>query len=202
MIVSQYFVFIHLSKTGGEFVRAVCREHAPSDWHLRIIDGHPSIYDIPQAYQTLPKLGFIRNPYSWYVSAYAYLKKRGDNPIFKQITNNGTRDFKSTLLTVLDLDLDFVESNGLGGYSWHIKHMFGDNLQDLRIGKFEELRHELLRLLNSTVILPKPFIKAVLTYPVVNASSHDHYRTYYDQELRQIVAERDQWIFEQFNYEF
>lgn len=202
MILSKHFVFIHLSKTAGEFVRAVCREHAPAEWNLHIINRHPTIDEIPEAYQSLPKLGFIRNPYSWYVSSFAYLKKRGENEVFKQLSNNGTRDFKSTLLAVFDLDLDFVESHGIGGYSWHIKHMFGEDLAALRIGKFEELRHELLRIMNSTVTLPPSFIKAVQTYPVVNASPHDHYRSYYDDELRELVAEKDRWIFEQFGYDF
>ncbi|RKZ53853.1 MAG: hypothetical protein DRR08_27000 [Candidatus Parabeggiatoa sp. nov. 2] len=200
MILSKHFVFIHLPKTGGSFVRAVCQEYAPADWKVQILDGHPNLHEIPKAYQSLEKLCFIRNPYSWYVSSYAYLQKHSQK-MFDKISNQGIRDFKNTLLAVLELEKDPAEP--IGGYSWHIKQMFGDDfLQVLRIGKFEELRHELLRIMNSVVMLPESFVKAVQTYPAVNVSQHDHYRTYYDDELREIIAEKDRWIFEQFGYEF
>jgi hypothetical protein len=64
------------------------------------------------------------------------------------------------------------------------------------------LRHELLRLMSSAVTLPPFLVKAIQTYPSVNVSSHDHYRTYYDQELREIIAEKEKWIFERFDYAF
>lgn len=202
LILSKHFVFIHLSKTGGSFVRTVCREHAPADWQLQIIDGHPTIHDIPEPYKSLPKLGLIRNPYSWYVSAYSYLKKRGNNKVFNELSEHGTKDFKNTLKAVLDLRMSFVDSKGLGGYTWHIKQMFGDDLRAVQIGKFEELRHELLRIMNSTVTLPESLVKAIHTYPAVNVSEHDHYRTYYDDELRELIAQKDRWIFEVFGYDF
>ncbi|MCK5523226.1 MAG: hypothetical protein KAI83_08850 [Thiomargarita sp.] len=199
MILTQHFVFIHLPKTGGSFVRRICHEYAPLEWQVQIIDEHLTRYDIPTAYQSLPILGFIRNPYSWYISAYYYLKKKGDNEIFNQISNQGTKDFKSTVLTLMDLEVENVE---FGGYSWHIKKIFGQNLDALKIGKFEELRHELLRLMSSAVTLPPSLVKAIQTYPSVNVSSHEHYRTYYDQELREIIAEKDKWIFERFDYAY
>ncbi|OAD21285.1 hypothetical protein THIOM_002953 [Candidatus Thiomargarita nelsonii] len=198
MIITKHFVFIHFPKTGGSFVRAVCKKYTP--WQVQIIDEHPTIFDIPKAYQSLPKFGFVRNPYSWYVSGYSYLKKQADNKLFNQISNNGTKDFKSTLLAILERD--FFELDGIGRYSWHVRQMFGDDLQALRIGKFEELRHELLRIMSSTVMLPESLVKAIQTYPAVNVSQHDHYRAYYDQELREIIAEKDRLIFEQFGYEF
>jgi hypothetical protein len=199
MIRTKHFVFIHLPKTGGSFVRRICHEYAPLEWQVQIFDEHLTRYDIPAAYQSLPILGFIRNPYSWYVSAYYYLKKKGDNEIFNQISNQGTKDFKSTVLTLMDLEVENVE---FGSYSWHIKKIFGQNLDALKIGKFEELRHELLRLMSSAVTLPPSLVKAIQTYPSVNVSSHEHYRTYYDQELREIIAEKDKWIFERFDYAF
>jgi hypothetical protein len=202
MILSKHFVFIHFPKTGGSFVRAVCQEYAPADWKVQMIDEHPTIRDIPNAYQSLPKLGFVRNPYSWYVSGYSYLRERADNKAFNKISNHGEKNFKSTILAILNLDMDDFEPGAIGGYSWHVKNLFGDDLQALRIGKFEELRHELLRIMNSVVMLPESFVKAVQTYPAVNVSQHDHYRTYYDDELREIIAEKDRWIFEQFGYEF
>jgi hypothetical protein len=199
MILTQHFVFIHLPKTGGSFVRRICHEYAPLEWQVQIIDEHLTRYDIPAAYQSLPILGFIRNPYSWYVSAYYYLKKKGYNERFNQISNQGTKDFKSTVLTLMELEVDHVE---FGGYSWHIKKIFGQNLDALKIGKFEELRHELLRLMSSAVTLPQSLVKAIQTVPSVNVSSHDHYRTCYDQELREIIAEKDKWIFERFDYAY
>ena len=76
MILSEHFVFLHLPKTGGSFVRELCTHYAPPAWKVRLLDHHPTIHDIPSEYANLPIFGFVRNPFDWYVSWYTYLRKR------------------------------------------------------------------------------------------------------------------------------
>lgn len=42
----------------------------------------------------------------------------------------------------------------------------------------------------------------VLNSPKKNTSDHKHYSAYYNDELRQLVAEMDAGLIEQFNYSF
>lgn len=200
MILSKHFVFIHFPKTGGSFVRELCRQYAPSDWQVQIIDDHPTIQDTPKAYQSLPKFGFIRNPWDWYVSWYLYLKNDGQNEFFNKVSNNGTKNFKDTLMTIFELD--FIKSTGLGGYNWYLNYTFGDDPQALQLGLFEHLRDDLLLILKGIVTVPAPLEEAIQTHPPVNVGERKHYSAYYDQELRDLITCRDRFIIEKFGYTF
>lgn len=201
MIVGRHFVFIHFPKTGGTFVKDVLSRHAPEDWELRLLEDHLIFRDIPQNYHALPRIGFIRNPWDWYVSWYFYLKELGTNEFFNRASNCGEKDFKTTLLAIFAMD--FIKSSGLGGYSWYLRHTFGPDLQAMHLGRFEDLRRELLRVFRDLALpLPEPLIEAINVHHKSNMSRRDHYRTYYDDELRDFVAAKDEAVIRRFGYSF
>jgi hypothetical protein len=71
MLITRYFAFIHLHKTGGVFFRKLCRDHLPSDWIVEeSAQTHAGFAAIPDQYAHLPTIAFIRNPWDWYVSWY------------------------------------------------------------------------------------------------------------------------------------
>ena len=71
MLITRYFVLIHLHKTGGVFFRRLCRDHLPSDWIVEESkQTHAGFAAIPDQYAHLPTIAFIRNPWDWYVSWY------------------------------------------------------------------------------------------------------------------------------------
>jgi len=71
MLITRYFNFIHLQKTGGVFFRRLCRDHLPSDWIVEeSAQTHAGFAAIPAQYAHLPTIAFIRNPWDWYVSWY------------------------------------------------------------------------------------------------------------------------------------
>lgn len=99
MNVTNHFVFVHMPKTGGSFVAEVLRTLYGVTWlHnlllrneqlllaknklLRVIgtgrinyeefNKHGLCNDIPSAFNHLPILSCIRNPFDWYVSNYKY----------------------------------------------------------------------------------------------------------------------------------
>ena len=72
MLITKHFVFLHMPKTGGSFVRQVCRRELPSDWLLHNPESgfHVGHDAIPEEHRRLPVLCFVRNPWDWYVSWY------------------------------------------------------------------------------------------------------------------------------------
>ena len=206
MILSNYFVFIHFPKTGGSFFRELCRKHAPPEWEIEITDDHRPIRDLPDKYRNLPVIGFVRNPYDWYVSWYFYLKGRGDNEFFNRASGNGNKTFKETMLAIFEMDLsELFEINcfySSSSYGCYMNYMFGNKLDALRIGKFEKLRNDLFCILNGIIVLPEEFKRLIIEHPKINVGHHNHYRIYYDEELRKIVYDRDKLILEKFDYLF
>ncbi len=129
MIVTNKFVFIHLHKSGGTFVRKVILELFPDAQQIGY--RHYSITMIPQEYQNLPVLGVVRNPWDFYVSYYAFQKSlvaqfeaekgnlsereyqslvdRGIDPrngidiLFDVLSNEGRLDFVQTTTNLLNL---------------------------------------------------------------------------------------------------
>src|SRR5204863_6355276 len=100
---------------------------------------------------------------------------------------------------------DFDDYPDLGYYTWLWKRMHTRDGEIVgEFGRFENLRSELLRLLRSTgTELTPQLVAAIESAPAANTSSQrDKYQTYYDPELRDLVADKDRYIIERFGYEF
>lgn len=67
MIVTNHFIYIHVSRTGGAFLNKLILEQVPG---ARMIQYHGHLRDLPAEYSHLPVIGFVRNPWDWYVSMY------------------------------------------------------------------------------------------------------------------------------------
>jgi len=217
MFLCKYFVFLHPVKTGGTFVNRVLTQYIPSNWDVQIFPGHNPVDSIPNKYKTLPIIGFVRNPWDHYVSWYEYCVSFAknnsghfppDHP-FASVSDQGRNDFATTTANIMSR-ADKAKT-GLGGVTWYYSHMFGtscDNLKDYsgserKIGKFENLRNDLVALLNETGMPKLPRLEeAILTDPPINSLARPPYQSYYDTALRNIVEERDKLIIEEFNYSF
>ncbi|MCB0190800.1 MAG: hypothetical protein KDJ65_02550 [Anaerolineae bacterium] len=175
---------------------------------MKTIDDHPPARNIPAPYQILPTFSFVRNPYDWYVSWYHYQKQALKTPFFMEISKGGTKSFKDTLLTIFEMDyneffkMDFSQHPNLGGYSAYLYFMYGFELDAVNLGRFETLRDDLLSILGNIVPLPTVLKNAIQTTPKANTSQHKEYSFYYDQELRELVRQKDKAILEAFGYTF
>ena len=74
MIVTKHFVYIHVSRTGGTFLNKLILEHVPG---ARMLQYHGQLRDLPEFFSHLPVIGFVRNPWDWYVSMFCdYLRQQ------------------------------------------------------------------------------------------------------------------------------
>lgn len=199
MILCRRFVFLHVPKTGGNFVREVLERHAPPEWQLQRGADHATHADVPASHRGLPKLAFVRNPYAWYVSWFHFQRKTRD-PFFLQISDGGRLDFAATLRAVFQSG--GALEHGEGPFLQSLWEMLGRGLEGCRVGKMETMREDLLRLLSEVETVPSTLAAAIAALPRQNTSAHDHYARYYDAELRDLVRQKDGPIFDHFGYAF
>ena len=54
MFLTRHFVFVHIPKTGGNFVRELLEQHAPEDWQVQRLEDHLTYEHIPASHRDLP----------------------------------------------------------------------------------------------------------------------------------------------------
>jgi hypothetical protein len=52
LLLCKYFVFIHLPRTGGTFIRETLAKHLPGNWEVIVNPGHATVHEIPAKYGT------------------------------------------------------------------------------------------------------------------------------------------------------
>ena len=199
-IVSKHFVFIHVPKTGGTWLGDILLRESPPEWGVKYV-GVPRIHcgasELTKHEGTLPRFGFIRNPWSWYVSLYCFLDDRfrrrmGDfalpladlDPLWQKwgpivdSVKPGKEGFREALRIGLSDqpfgDMDLLETSLLDGCS---------------IGTFENLRADsvsLLRACTGGTRLPGSLRAALSDSEPVNQSAPDTLG-YYDKETQELV---------------
>ena len=104
MIATRYFTFVHLHKSGGSFVNECLLRFFPD---ARRIGYHLPLSLLPAELRALPVLGFVRSPWSYYVSWYAFQSQRPrPNALFRCVSDDGTLDFKASVRNLVNLGDD------------------------------------------------------------------------------------------------
>lgn len=200
MFLTRHFVFVHVPKTGGNFVREILEQHAPDDWQLQALEAHATWREIPPGHRDLPRLAFARNPFSWYVSWFHFQRKEARSEFFLRISDGGTLDFQTTMRRALTGDGPLAHS--AGALTQTLLDMLGEGLEGARVGKMEQMREDMLRLFGECAEVPEAMARAIRELPPQNTSSHRHYSSYYDDELRRLVRDKDAPVFDFFGYEW
>lgn len=112
MIVTDHFVYIHVSRTGGTFLNKLIMNQAPG---ARMLQYHGHLEDLPSTFAHLPVIGFVRNPWDWYVSMYNDYRRKGQF-VFRVLSDGGALDFGATVTRFLKLGDGSSESALLLGY--------------------------------------------------------------------------------------
>ena len=99
MIVTDHFVYIHVSRTGGTFLNKLIMNRVPG---ARMLQYHGHLRDLPPDHARLPVIGFVRNPWDWYVSMYSDYRRKGQF-VFQILSDRGSLDFERTVTRFLNL---------------------------------------------------------------------------------------------------
>ena len=212
MIISHRlkYMFVHLPKTGGTSIRTllttrsylfkvdvagrwhniteeeyrICPNVTPKLWtHSTLAEGINYLQDEGYNHQGYFKFLFIRNPWDMMVSSYEY---------HKQIIAKQENISKENLKGIMSANLkDFLTTRDRNYYK---SFLLDDYTFDF-IGKFENLQED-FNVACDKIGIPRQKL------PHKNKSKHKHYTEYYDDETRQIVAEKYAKDIEYFNYKF
>lgn len=227
MTVTDHFIYLHLHKTGGTFVSEFLRRFVPD---ARQIGYHLPRRLAPANVAHLPALGFVRNPWSYYVSWYFFQKLRPQpNALFRVLSDEGRLDFERTVANMLDLTtgerldeliaalprayansglnlpgfaLAPIRASCRGFYSYLYGYLY-DAPGAMDIRRLDHLRDELIPMLQSVgQPVTAPMYEYLRTAPPTNKSEHGAYPEYYGQALRELVAERDAEIIRRHGFQF
>jgi hypothetical protein len=221
VLITKYFIFAHVPKTGGTFIRNVCAHQLPADWILREQKQTPhlTVRKIPAEHAGLPVFGVVRNPWDWYVSWYHFTAQNFDTLSERQkktwapIFGEGAASFHDAVTAACTgeplpgQDPEWLRSLGARGQdlytAWHQRTLKGPPAENpLQIGRFESLREDFLAFLRDhDVPIDDHFIDAVRHAVPQVGSKHHQYRSYYDAELRELVREKNLLI-DEFGYTF
>jgi hypothetical protein len=104
MIVTPRFVFLHLHKSGGTFVNECLLRFVPG---ARSAGYHLPHTLIPPEVADRPILGFVRNPWSYYVSWFAFQSTMPQpNALFRVLSEDGRLGFARTVSNMVNLSQD------------------------------------------------------------------------------------------------
>ncbi len=109
MIVTNHFVYIHTSRTAGTFLNKLILEQVPG---AQMLQYHGLLRDLPAAFSHLPVIGFVRNPWDWYVSMYSDYQRK-QQYVFEIISDGGTLGFEATVSRFLNLGENNSQSKRL-----------------------------------------------------------------------------------------
>tara|TARA_B100000579_G_C22667132_1_gene773788 strand:+ start:209 stop:796 length:588 start_codon:yes stop_codon:yes gene_type:complete len=163
-----------LGKTPGED----CRQH-------RLL-GH---YDIRSSYF---KFGFVRNPYSKFVSEYNYFKKLYKTHPDIISFSSELCDFKTFARNINKVD--WPEHRYMQYKFFTLKGKTPYQSMDF-IGRMENLQQD-FDIVCEKIGIPRQEL------PHANLTNSKHYTEYYDDETRELVAERYAKDIEYFGYKF
>jgi hypothetical protein len=192
MFATPYFVYVHVPKTGGYFVRDVAARHFEIVWSAEQFPGDPRIHaayeTLPAEYRHLPAISFVRNPWAWYVSSWAWMRARDtERSPMGRAAKNGFKSFVQT---------GVAQAGGYPATFARISH-------GTETGRFERMQQELLSFFERQGIpTTHELERDLVTSLPVNTSDHGPYRDYYDDETRELVAVKCREIVETFGYTF
>lgn len=207
MIVShaKQFIFFAVPKTGTHAVRELLSSHkGPDDWEQQILFGEqflpiPEIAKIQHghisAQQIAPhiekavwdnyfKFAFVRNPFDRFISVCFFLNRQ--NPRFAETPLPWMKSaiaaprFRQRIL-VQPQYLQLIDLQG--------------NIAMDYVGRYEGLQDSVDEICGKVQIESKPLQKK-------NASEHQQYREYYDDELKSAVESFYKEDLKRFSYSF
>jgi hypothetical protein len=186
------FVFIAIPKTASSTIRNAVDEYSdirsvgdttsPYHWHIKARDLKKHFKNKGWNWDEYFKFCFVRNPWDRLVSLYTYFQRRKYLPL----PIDGGPHYTTWLS---DRFRDKRSDSGA------IYYAAGKDILVDFIGKTENLQED-FDIICDKIGIPTQKL------PYENKTKHKHYTEYYDDETKQLVAEKYAKDIEHFGYEF
>ena len=187
------FIFLHIPKCGGTSIESVFgswrNNHSKDYFYLGKNRQHFLLNEILDEYPKCSnyfKFAFIRNPFSRIVSEYNYILLNS-----KDLKNLSFKDFILNLENYLNNTAYEYHNLSLCDY---LLNKEGELVVDF-VGRLENFQED-FNVVCDKIGMPRQKL------PHTNRTKHKHYTEYYDDETRDIVAQKFAKDIEYFGYEF
>lgn len=178
MINHEYkCIFVEVPKTGSTSIRSIIGR--PAKHHLTIVEIENQV--TKQQFDEYFKFAFVRNPWDRALSLYEYILKTPKHYYHEQCLQFVNFSAYLRERPPLPQQYDFLSKHGKNQLNF--------------IGRFENLQQDFNTVCDK-IGIPKQKLRHQ------NKSKHKHYTEYYDDEAREIVAEKYAKDIEYFGYEF
>lgn len=218
MIYGKRFNIIHMPKTGGTWMRRVCGKLS-SD----IIDGmhsrHQPYAQLTPEQASKPTYILVRNPWDWYVSIYGHrhgniTKRRHEfalpyaklDVFHRAVYDKYAGSFEHSLQDPSPWEFDESMGNPIRTMGGRFEYMRTppEGAAPALVKRFEDGPARVLQGILEAHHGPLgPAVQKALQHAPENVSERNRaYQTYYTDETRALVAERERKIIESFSYTF
>jgi len=187
------FIFVHIPKTGGTSIQYLFTKNnnVTKKENKKHFTSNDYQRENVNEWNSYFKFSFVRNPFDFLVSYYIFRMKmingelgRTERFMSKKYKNS---NFKSWVCNNFFNDprvmtyFDFLSIN--------------EKIELDYIGKFENFQED-FNIICDKIGIPQQQL------PHINKSKHKHYTEHYDDETRELVAEKYKKDIEYFGYEF
>ncbi len=201
-------IHVHIPKTGGSSVNSWLKSMDPNIESLSPRPHEPvtNLIELsPAEMVTYHVFCVVRNPWARAVSLFHFRKKRTESqpPHWPSRTEINTLSFRETVLKSKNQSREYAEKcppSAVPEVAWLEPSCFAwinanEKLAVNQVCRLENI-HEDIKLIGEKVGRTLP------PFPHKNASQHSHYTEYYDEETKEIVAQRYKKDIEHFGYTF
>jgi Sulfotransferase domain len=217
MLITNHFVLIHVPRTGGNFIRELCFEHLPRDSLVRnALQLHTPYEEIADDFADLPMICFVRNPWDWYVSWYHHQMQHYEGQrsgrLWGSAFENGRASFRDLVVNACTLahyenpeTEPIMRARDIDHYTARFAQVTGSGIESghIEVGRYESLREDFLAFLERHgVPVSAELSAAVSETPARHASERGDYRHYYDDALRDLLAQKARHFVEAYGYAF
>ncbi len=198
MISHKYkFIFVHINKTGGTSIASILRKIS-KNWAAKVepwmigkhhlIEKYCEYADKKHGFENYFKFTIVRNPWDRLLSNYFFRKYNFNDEFIQDMS------FKEWVVNSKTGDYSFENCLSKRKQLDWIIDMNEEILVDF-IGRFENLQQDFNTICDK-IGIPRQQL------PHKNSTKHKHYTEYYDEETKQIIAEKYAKDIEYFGYKF
>jgi hypothetical protein len=196
---SHNFVFVATTKTASTSIEKRLNPYKAEYKVTHLVGSYNRHCPLKIIYEKFPfiedcfKFAIVRNPFDWVASWYFYRKSNSipggktnsnctDDVEFKEwLTNPESTAYNEKGVGLTMSQLDIIQGN--------------EKISMDFVGKYENLQED-FNIICDKIGIPRQKL------PHANKSKHKHYTEYYDDETREIVAQKYAKDIEHFGYKF
>jgi len=222
MVFHKQFNYFHIPKCGGTFISQYLEENIEGAKFISNARGdkhHP----VSLKYNKVFTFSTIRNPWDWYVSFYEFNKYNYSSYSFLK----GGINFKEVIKRIFGkksgkesrIDFNVLSKNDVGILTYRFFLILSYNVYDVFrkpqsqwkedvncVVKIEEARNEIPQMFKKYLFplssKQAKVLKNMKRRGVTNRRKFKDYRKHYDNETRELIAHKESYLINRFNYNF